>query len=141
MLEAGHTVLDCQIIKPLLVNDVYQSYLVNCPESTVAKLFLLLPNPLLDQKQRQSFLDRVSWLSSQTFPYVGSPLKAGEIDGQLACLYPCSQGTSLAQTSTAGFSARIVERNGEIFAMTLDYREDRINLTIADDIVTVAQIG
>ncbi|MDA3902720.1 MAG: tetratricopeptide repeat-containing serine/threonine-protein kinase [Desulfuromusa sp.] len=106
MLESGHTVFDCQIVKPLSENDVYQSYLVNCPDSTVAKLFLLLPEPQFDQKQRQSFFDHVGWLSSQTFPRIGSPLRAGEIEGQPACLYPLPQGKPLTQLFNDGFSVR-----------------------------------
>jgi len=92
MLESGYTVFDCKIVKLLSENKVYQSYLVNCADSTLGKLLLLLPDPLFDQKQRQSFFDHASWLSSQTFPRIGSPLTAGEIDGQPACLYPFPPG-------------------------------------------------
>ena len=66
MLERGHTIFDCQVVKLLLENDVYQSYLLDCPDSTPVKLFSLLPDPLFDQ-QRQAFFDHVSWLSSQSF--------------------------------------------------------------------------
>lgn len=106
MLESGQTVFDCKVVKPLSENGVFQSYLVDCPDSTSAKLFLLLPDPLLGQKQRQSFFDHADWLSSQSFPGVGSPLKAGEIDGQLACLYPFFQGISLTQILDEGLSVR-----------------------------------
>ncbi|MDX2480751.1 MAG: tetratricopeptide repeat protein [Desulfuromusa sp.] len=106
MLESGHTVFDCQIVKPLSENDVYQSYLVSCPNSAVAKLFLLLPDPLIDQKQRQSFFDHVDWLSSQAFPSVGSPLRAGEVEGQPACLYPFPPGEPLTQLLSVSFSVR-----------------------------------
>lgn len=106
MLESGHTVLDCQIVKQLSENDVYQSYLVNCPNATAAKLFLLRPDPLFDQKQRQAFFDQVGWLSSQTFPCVGAPLRAGEVDGQPACLYPLPQGESLEPACCERFSVR-----------------------------------
>ena len=43
MLERGHIIFDCQIVKLLLENDVYQSYLLDCPDSTQVKLFSLLP--------------------------------------------------------------------------------------------------
>ncbi len=106
MLESGQAVFGCKVVKPLSENGVFQSYLVDCPDSTSAKLFLLLPDPLLGHKQRQSFLDHADWLSSQSFPCVGSPLKAGEIDGQLACLYPFFQGIPLAQIFDEGLSVR-----------------------------------
>ncbi len=106
MLESGHKVFDCQIVKLLSENDVYQSYLVNNSDATTAKLFLLLPDPLFDQKQRQAFVDRADWLSGQTFPCLGSPLRAGEIEGQVACLYPSPPGIALRQTINKGFSVR-----------------------------------
>ncbi len=106
MLERGHTVFDCQIVRLLLENDVYQSYLVDCSDSTTAKLFLLLPNPLFDQQQRQSFFDHADWLSFQTFPHVGSPIKAEEIDGKAACLYPFASGTPLVKSLDEGCSVR-----------------------------------
>ena len=62
-------------------------------------------------------------------------------DSVIAAVIGLSEDDAVAQISAAGFSPRIVERNGEMFAGTMDYREDRINLTIADDLVTVAQIG
>ncbi|MFK5925836.1 MAG: tetratricopeptide repeat protein [Desulfuromusa sp.] len=104
MLESGCRVFDCLVDKLLSKNDIYQSYLVNCSDSNVAKLFLILPDPLLDSQQRQSFLDHADWLSNQTYPGVGSPLKAGEIDGKLACLYPYPQGLPLLQTLDPGYS-------------------------------------
>jgi len=106
MLESGYTVFDCQIVKPLSGNKVYQSYLVSCPDSRVAKLFLLLPDPLFDQQQQQTCIDHASWLASQTIPGIGSPLQAGLIDGQLACLYPYPQGESLLLDSGNSFTVR-----------------------------------
>ena len=106
MLEAGHTLLDCQIVELLAENDVYQCYLANCPDSTPAKLFLILPDPLLDQKQRRSVVEQADSLARRTFPGVGSLLKAGEIDGQLVFLYPYSEGNPLAHTLSTGCSVR-----------------------------------
>lgn len=106
MLESGYKVFDGQIVKLLSENDVYQSYLVNSSCATAAKLFLLLPDPLFDQKHRQAFFDLADWLSSQTFPCIGSPLKAGDIEGQAACLYPSPPGIPLLQTIDKAFSVR-----------------------------------
>ncbi|MCF6264966.1 MAG: tetratricopeptide repeat protein [Desulfuromusa sp.] len=104
MLESGHAVFNCQIVKPLSENNIYHSYLVNCSDSTVAKLFLVLPDPLFEPKSRQFFLDQVNWLSGQTFPAIGTPIKAGEIEGKLACLYPLPPGEPLSQGLNDGFS-------------------------------------
>ena len=115
MLESGYSVFDCQIVKPLSENKIYQSYLVSCPDSRMAKLFLLFPDPLLEQKQQDACLDKARWLSSQTFPGVGTPLNAGIIEGQVAYLYPYSQGKSLQQNFVDGYSARqSVELIGKI---------------------------
>lgn len=40
-----------------------------------------------------------------------------------------------------GYSVRVTERDGEAFAVTLDYRTDRINVVITDGVVTSASIG
>lgn len=105
MLECGHTVFDCQVVKLLSENNVYQSYLLHCPDSASAKLFLLLPDPLSDQ-QRQEFLDRAGWLSNQSFPNVGSPIEAAEIEGDAVCLYPIASGTPLVTILDGGCSVR-----------------------------------
>lgn len=43
--------------------------------------------------------------------------------------------------SEAGFGWRIVERDGEFFPVTMDYRFDRINARIYGRIVTKISIG
>lgn len=40
-----------------------------------------------------------------------------------------------------GFSYRVVSRDGEDFAVTMDYRVDRINLTTVKLIVTEVSVG
>jgi hypothetical protein len=40
-----------------------------------------------------------------------------------------------------GFEARVVERDGDSFPVTADYRIDRVNLVIEGDIVTSATVG
>jgi len=67
-------------------------------------LLLFSPSSLLEQKDRQIFLDQVDWLSGQIFPAIGTPIKVGEIDGELACLYPLPPGEPLSQRLNAGFS-------------------------------------
>ncbi|MEE4253466.1 MAG: tetratricopeptide repeat protein [Desulfuromusa sp.] len=104
MLESGYTVFDCQIVKPLSENKVYQSYLVRCPDSRDAKLFVLFPDPLLDPQQQKTSIDRANWLASQTIPGIGSPLQAGLLDGQLAYLYPHPHGESLLSADGDSFT-------------------------------------
>jgi uncharacterized lipoprotein YbaY len=52
-----------------------------------------------------------------------------------------SEDDARARIEAAEMSARIVMRNGEAFAGTADYRLDRVNLTIEDDVVTEATLG
>lgn len=40
-----------------------------------------------------------------------------------------------------GLRARVVCRNGKHFGVTMDYRIDRINLTVVDGKITRTQIG
>lgn len=42
---------------------------------------------------------------------------------------------------TNGFTYRVVSRDGEDFVVTMDYRFDRINLTIVKSIVTDVSVG
>ena len=43
--------------------------------------------------------------------------------------------------ASKGFITRIVERDGESFIVTMDYRTNRVNLTVEKDIVTKVFIG
>ena len=42
---------------------------------------------------------------------------------------------------TAGFTLRIVERDGESYAITYDYRNDRVNVKVTKDIITEYFVG
>jgi len=106
MLKSGETVFNCQIIELLVENDVYQSYLMNCPDSALSKLIVTRPDPLFDKKQQAAFLEHAEWLISQTFPGIGTPLKAGDVDGQPACLYPVPTGLSLEKNFQNDFTPR-----------------------------------
>ena len=48
---------------------------------------------------------------------------------------------AIAAIEGMGDSYRIARRDDETFALTMDYRPDRINLEIDNDIVTAANIG
>jgi serine/threonine protein kinase len=106
MLENGKTVLDCQVIELLVENDVYQSYLMNCPDSALSKLIVTRPDPLFDEKQQDAFFEHAEWLVSQTFPGIGTPFKVGDVDGQPACLYPIPAGLPLEKNLQNEFTPR-----------------------------------
>ena len=61
------------------------------------------------------------------------------VDDLLADKLTESEATTRIQDS--GYSSRIGERNGEQFMLTMDYRNDRLTLTVVDDIVTEAYWG
>ena len=52
-----------------------------------------------------------------------------------------SETDALELAKTNGWEVRVVSRDGEDFAITMDYRMDRVNLTIVDDTVTVSTVG
>lgn len=49
------------------------------------------------------------------------------------------EADDLAQDN--GFTLRVAGRDGECFALTMDYRQDRVNVYLDDDVVTAATIG
>jgi hypothetical protein len=40
-----------------------------------------------------------------------------------------------------GWSIRVAMRDGEAFMLTTDYRQDRVNITVVNNLVTSVQIG
>lgn len=52
-----------------------------------------------------------------------------------------TEADAVAAITTAGFESRIAERDGEPFALTMDWVPSRINLTITDGIVTNVFVG
>jgi hypothetical protein len=40
-----------------------------------------------------------------------------------------------------GWSVRVAMRDGEAFMLTTDYRQDRVNIVVAKNVVTSVQIG
>ena len=43
--------------------------------------------------------------------------------------------------SAGGCEHRLAEKDGENFGLSMDYRFDRINLVVAEDMITNAKIG
>jgi hypothetical protein len=48
---------------------------------------------------------------------------------------------AMAVAKNNGFGVRVIERDGEQFPATMDYRTDRINVVVTDGIVVRAHIG
>ncbi|MFZ9541535.1 MAG: hypothetical protein ACO292_10385 [Ilumatobacteraceae bacterium] len=68
---------------------------------------------------------------------VVTEVSAAEAEG----LIGLSESAALDTAKVNGWEARVVSRDGEDFAVTEDYRMDRVNLTIVDDMVTASTVG
>jgi hypothetical protein len=52
-----------------------------------------------------------------------------------------SDSEAQAATEAAGYAYRVVMVDGEPLAVTMDYRPDRVNVALEDDVVTAATVG
>lgn len=52
-----------------------------------------------------------------------------------------SENDALEMIQSSGYTARVGERNGEQFMLTMDYSKDRLTLIIVNDVVTDAYWG
>lgn len=52
-----------------------------------------------------------------------------------------TEAEATAAAESRGWAVRIAERDGEQFALTMDYSPTRVNLTIQDDLVTYVFVG
>lgn len=68
---------------------------------------------------------------------VVTEVSAAEAEG----LIGLSESAALDTAKANGWEVRVVSRDGEDFAVTMDYRMDRVNLTIVDDTVTISTVG
>ena len=82
--------------------------------------------------------------SNQPNPCLGDPVgtekppnSGPETDGYLGL----SEPEAKKYASEQGQTIRIAGRDGECFALTMDYRQDRVNLYLQDDEVVAATIG
>ncbi len=73
-------------------------------------------------------------------PAVGSS-DAVIADVDAAALVGSSEAEATEAALSKGWDVRVVSRDGEDFPITMDYRGDRVNLTIVDDVVTVSTVG
>ena len=52
-----------------------------------------------------------------------------------------TEKTAAACAESEGWRVRVVQRDGEEFMVTADYRVDRVNLVVEDDVVTNVTVG
>ena len=80
----------------------------------------------------------------------GSPSPAASTDPALAAAQAlctelvsakAGEADATATAKAQGMTARVVERDGEAFPATADYRPDRVNLTITGGVVTACTAG
>ncbi len=82
--------------------------------------------------------------SNQPNPCLGDPVgkqtppnSAPQTDGYLGLTQPEAKQYATEQDQTI----RIAGRDGECFALTMDYRDNRVNLYLEDGVVVAATIG
>jgi hypothetical protein len=73
-------------------------------------------------------------------PDVMSPDQSAP-EGVPAGVVGAAEDAAVAAAEAAGFAVRVVERDGEVYATTQDYRTDRLNLVVDDGVVTAAAVG
>lgn len=60
---------------------------------------------------------------------------------QADTLVGTSEAEATAEATANGWGVRVVERDGRSLPATMDYRIDRVNLTVVDDVVTAVSVG
>lgn len=72
---------------------------------------------------------------------IGEEITDLPIEGGISALVGMTEADAIAVIEEQGWTSRISARDGEYFALTMDFRSDRVNLEIVDGVVTVATIG
>ena len=72
-----------------------------------------------------------------------SPINATVVIPQfdLATVLDKSEDDALATVAASNFDARVISRDGQMFPMSRDFREDRVNIEVTNGFVTNAHIG
>lgn len=74
-------------------------------------------------------------------PAEGSVQKPNDIpEGFLQSLAGLYEQEAIEKISSIGLYARVVSRNGELLPTTKDYRSDRVNLSIENDVVVKSEV-
>ena len=106
MLERGHLIADCQVVKPLAENKVFQTCLVDTPELGFAWMHLFNSELFPDEKSRHEFIATAEPLLGKTLPGVCSLLLAEANDEYVYALYPVPIGQPLAEKLGSEFTPR-----------------------------------
>jgi hypothetical protein len=69
------------------------------------------------------------------------PVEPAVSDADAAALVGLGEAEATKVAESNGWTVRVVARDGESFAVTDDYRLDRVNLTIEDGAVSAATVG
>lgn len=62
-------------------------------------------------------------------------------DAAAAELVGLTESGAIETAKANGWESRVVSRDGVDLAVTMDYRMDRVNLTVVDDVVTASKVG
>ena len=121
MLECGRWIANCQIVKPLVENQTYQTCLVETTEFGIAWLHLFNSALFPDAKARQQYTIDADTLLEQSFPGGCTLLQAGADDEHVYALFPCPAGQPLEErlgsVFTAGQALNIVRQVAECLSL------------------------
>lgn len=87
------------------------------------------------------FDDRFQLLTLSVNPPEGDPAVPDSVAELAEEVVGMSEAEAGAAVKDAGCVLRIVERDGEAYMVTQDYRTDRVNVTIVAGVVTAASVG
>jgi hypothetical protein len=63
------------------------------------------------------------------------------VEAMAASVVGMSEADAVKAITAAGYTSRVVERDGEKFPVTMDLQPHRINLTVTNSKVTKATVG
>lgn len=119
MLEQGHVIADCTVIRQLATFDSRLEYQVKA-ESGEEKLVQFSGSPNWSRAQRQTFHEQVKALCALNIPAVGAPTRVVDQDGELFCFYPLPPGVELQHILA---EERTVRATLELFRAICDLLE------------------
>ncbi len=62
-------------------------------------------------------------------------------DAEAASLVGMTEAAALREVQARGWRVRVAGRDGEMYAMTMDYSAGRLNFTITDGVITACTVG
>jgi hypothetical protein len=104
-----------------------------------------IPDEFMDEVAPDMMPPVAEPMPSEEVPIEGTPSgesPSGEVTQEMAdSLVGMSEADATKTAEGNGWQVRIAARDGETFPLTMDYRADRVNLTIVDGAVTEVLIG